>query len=119
MALDPIKFTFGLSDFPGYLNTPKDKLHKTISSFFSGYFKDIGGETTVDIYNDYIIVQWFPNSISDAENAIQSAVNLLGQGELSQGRPCLLHSLKDSQRIKSSFTIMGCFSVTKGKWMKP
>ena len=89
MALDPIKFTFGLSDFPGYLNTPKDKLHKTILSFFCDYFKDIGGETTVDIDNDYIVVQWFPNSIYDAENAIQSAVNLLGQGKLSQGEAML------------------------------
>ena len=90
MALDPIKFVFELSDLPeSYRNLPGSRLREAVSTFFSNYFKEMGGETTVDIQGNYITVQWFPSSFSDTENAIQEAVNLLNKGEISQGEAML------------------------------
>ena len=86
MTLDPIKFTFELSELPeSYKDLPKNKLKKAVSSFFIEYFSGIGGETIVDVHGDYVTVQWFPISLEETETAIQKAVTLLKQGELSQG----------------------------------
>ncbi|SRR6056297_167559 len=90
MTLDPIKFAFELSELPeNYKNLSSTELNGAVSSFFSKYFREMGGEATVDIQNDYVIVQWFPNSLSDTENAIQEAIDLLNQGKISQGEAML------------------------------
>jgi tetratricopeptide (TPR) repeat protein len=89
MALEPIKFDFALSDLPGFEKLPKEKIHQTVSGFFGNYFKSIGGDTTVEIDNDRVIVQWFPKSASDTESAIHHAVELLNRGQISQGETML------------------------------
>ncbi len=90
MTLDPIKFTFELSEVnENYRDLPNNKIGEVVSSFFLKYFKEIGGEVDVEIQDEYVIVQWFPKSLSEAEDAITEAINQLNQGRISQGEAML------------------------------
>ena len=115
MPLDPIKFNFELSDMPGYENIPKNELHKTISTFFQNYFKEIGGETIVVIDGNNITVRWLPNSTTDTENAIQSAVDLLGQGAISRGEAMFEALFKKYPEHKIILYNYGMILSDKGK----
>lgn len=90
MSLDPIRFNFKLMDLPLSLkDISKEKINEAVSSFFSGYFEEIGGEVTVDIDSKYVAVTWIPNSLEDTENAIQKAIGFLEKGQIVQGEVML------------------------------
>jgi len=89
MTLEPVKFNFKLSDLPGYEHIAKKDLHQKVSDFFNDYFKNMGGETLIEMNQDTVVVQWFPVSMQDTEAAIQTAVAFLQKGETAQGEAML------------------------------
>lgn len=93
--LDPIKFIFELSDLPAnYRNLSDENLYDAVSSFFSEYFKGIGGEVKIEIINNQVVVKWLPYSLEDTENAIEEAINLLQKGQHAQGEVILAELFK-------------------------
>jgi len=95
MTLDPIRFTFELSELPeSYKDVPQNKVHEAVTSFFKNYFKPIGGEVTIEFKDKLVTVQWFPNSFAEAEKAVDEAVNLLENGKVYQGEIILAELYK-------------------------
>lgn len=95
MTIDPIKFSLKLSELPeGYRGLEEERIIEIIWAFFTKHFEELGGETSVSIGDDYVIIQWLPNSLSDKKNAIEKAINLLNEGEVYQGE-IMLSALYD------------------------
>lgn len=97
MANNPLKFSFELSELPNnYKNLPENQLKQAVSKFFSEYFSDLNGEVAVGIQDGYAVVQWFPGSISDIDDAVEKAVDMLSRGQRSQGEAILSELYKQN-----------------------